>query len=80
MNIFYRLVGLVILITVADFGWALNEKGACKPVGERIQRFKERFFPYAINDETAVENTDYITAGYLEEAPIGQTTGILDAN
>lgn len=80
MVIFPRIIDIVILIMLANFSMALNEKGACKPVGESIQGFRARFFPYEINDETAVENTDYITTGYLAETPIGQTTGILDAN
>lgn len=73
-----KAVFLVLLTFNFIYKRAQSQLIACTPHGEQTEGFTARFYPYEINDQKAINSLDYINGGYLQDAPIGMSDGIVE--
>ena len=77
---FFQLFNIVLLALWLYPEKSKADRASCLPDGPSSQGFTARFFPYQIGSLVATNNPLWLEQDYMNNDPIGQTSGILDPN
>ena len=77
---FFQLFNIVLLALWLYPEKSKADRALCLPDGPSSQGFTARFFPYQIGSLVATNNPLWLEQDYMNNDPIGQTSGILDPN